>query len=130
MSTTQYMRYLKISLVATGATLIFGIPLLTAYRPAGWAWTPKQMEYEQMIMGVYAKPGVFLILAAKNPLEHRSLIWFTVWSSVVHAAIMNYQALVDETERRHLLGDVPALYLIALVLGYLMYKVSRDSATS
>ena len=30
------------------------------------------------------------------------------------------QAIVDETDRINLLGDVPALFLVAIVLGYLM----------
>jgi hypothetical protein len=41
-----------------------------------------------MILGVYATLGVFLLIASRNPLRHRSLIWFTVWSSLVHAGIM------------------------------------------
>jgi hypothetical protein len=35
------------------------------------------------IIGVYATPGVFLRLAARDRRAHGSLIWFTVWSSVV-----------------------------------------------
>lgn len=88
--------------------------------PSGFGWTPRQPEYEQMILGIYATLGVFLILAAKNPLEHASLIWFTVFSSAVHALIMLVQALVDETERMNLVGDIPALFLVAIVLAYLM----------
>jgi hypothetical protein len=34
-----------------------------------------------MILGIYATLGVFLIIASRNPLAHRSLIWFTVWPS-------------------------------------------------
>ena len=30
------------------------------------------------------------------------------------------QAIVDETERANLAGDVPALFLVALILWYLM----------
>jgi hypothetical protein len=37
-----------------------------------------------MMMGIDATLGVFLIMAAKEPMAHKSLIWFTVWSSVVH----------------------------------------------
>jgi hypothetical protein len=61
-----------------------------------------------MIIGIYATLGVFLLIAARNPLAHRSLIWFTVVSSVVHAAIMSLQAVVDPAERGHLWGDVAA----------------------
>jgi hypothetical protein len=77
-----------------------------------------------MIIGIYATLGVFLLLAAKNPKAHRSLIWFTVWSSVVHGGIMAYQAVTDPTEHGHLLGDVQALFLIAIVLAVLMRRPS------
>ena len=40
-------------------------------------------------------------------------------SSVVHAAIMAVQALYDSREHGHLVGDVPALLLVAFVLWFL-----------
>jgi hypothetical protein len=39
---------------------------------------------------------------------------------------MALQAFSDVTERGHLLGDVPALFLIAIVLGVLMQIGSSD----
>ena len=107
-----------------GALLVFGIILLLVYPlmlfgPSGWTWTPGQHEYEQMIIGIYATLGVFLIWASREPEAHLSLIWFTVWSSVVHGGIMAVQAVVDPTEHGHLLGDVPALFLVAIVLAVL-----------
>ena len=103
-----------------GLIFIFGIPLLNRIWPSGWAWTPEQPAYLQMIWGIYATLGVFLLMAAGDPLRHASLIWFTVWSSIVHALIMAGQAMTDAGERGHLLGDVPVLLLIAVVLGVLM----------
>ena len=73
----------------------------------------------QMIAGVYAVLGIFLISASKNPGANRSLISFTVWSSVVHAGIMAVQAMGYPNERGHLVGDVPALLLVAVVLWFL-----------
>ncbi len=123
MTEEDKLKYLKVVLVVFGVIFIFGIYAMMMWIwPSGWGWTPRQPEYEQMIMGVYATLGVFLILAAKNPNEHRSLIWFTVWSSIVHGGIMFVQAIRDETERANLLGDVPALFLVAIVLWYLMPK--------
>jgi hypothetical protein len=87
--------------------------------PSGWTWEPRQSEYEQMMLGIYATLGVFLILASRNPLEHLSLIWFTAWSSLVHGLIMAVQAVVGEGEHANLLGDVLALLLVAVVLGRL-----------
>lgn len=115
------IKYLSYSLYLFGVIFIFGIYIMMNWVfPSGWGWQPRQPEYEQMIVGVYATLGVFLIRAAKDPLANASLIWFTVWSSAVHGAIMLVQAIVDETERMNLLGDVPALFLVAIVLAYLM----------
>jgi hypothetical protein len=81
-----------------------------------------------MIIGVYATLGVFLLVAARNPYAHKSLIWFTVWSSVVHAVIMGVQAFTDTAERGHLVGDVPALVLVAIVLAVLMPRTTTAEA--
>ena len=83
-----------------------------------------------MIIGVYATLGVFLLLASKNPDAHKSLIWFTVWSSLVHGAIMGVQALTDTAERGHLVGDVPALILVAIILAVLMPRTTTKAVSS
>ena len=72
-----------------------------------------------MILGVYATLGVFLLIASRNPLRHLSLIWFTVFSSIVHAGIMTVQALRMPSEHGHLFGDVPALFIVAALLAFL-----------
>src|SRR4029453_3578736 len=110
--------YLQVALVAFGINALLLYPLMLFW-PSGWAWTPGQHEYEQMIVGIYATLGVFLIRASREPEAHLSLIWFTVWSSVVHGGIMAVQALVDPMEHGHLPGDVAALLLVAAVLGSL-----------
>ena len=83
-----------------------------------------------MIVGVYATLGVFLIPAAANPAANRSLIWFAVWSSIVHGAIMGVQSLAGPEHIGHLLGDVPALLLAAIVLGALSWADERATAQS
>jgi len=122
MQQEEKLKYLKVALIVFGIIFIAGLYLLMGIWPSGWNWTPRQPEYEQMFIGVYATLGVFLIRAAKDPLANVSLIWFTIWSSIVHGGIMLVQAIVDETERGHLLGDVPALFLVAFVLWFLMPK--------
>jgi len=111
-------RSLSIALIVFGVAFLLVYPLMIVW-PSGWAWQPSQHEYEQMIVGIYATLGVFLIRAAREPEAHRSLIWFTVWSSVVHGGIMAVQAIVDPAERGHLPGDVAALFLAAAVLAWL-----------
>ena len=39
---------------------------------------------------------------------------------------MAWQAFSDPAERGHLLGDVPAMFLVAIVLGVLMQMGSSD----
>ena len=75
--------------------------------------------------GVYATLGVFLLIASRDPYAHKSIIWFTVWSSVVHGAIMAAQSLSDGAERGHLIGDVPALFLVAIILAALMPRTKQ-----
>ena len=124
------IKYLRVALYVIGGLFIVGVYALMTIWPAGWGWEPRQPEYEQMIIGLYATLGVFLILAAKDPLAHRSLLWFTIWSSIVHGSIMLVQAILDETERANLIGDVPAVFLVALVLWILMPKGSHAEATT
>jgi hypothetical protein len=108
---------LKVVLVIVGLIFLFAVyPLMMYLWPSGWRWQPNQPEYEQMILGVYATLGIFLLLAARNPSEHRSLIVFTAWSSLVHAAIMAVQAFRNASERGHLLGDIPALVIVGVAL--------------
>jgi hypothetical protein len=121
MQTSTQLKSLKIALVALGVILIIGIYPLTILWPSGWAWhTSGPSMYLQMILAIYATLGVFLILAARDPLANRSLIWFAVWSSVVHGAVMAVQALVYPGHRGHLFGDVPVLLLAAALIAFLM----------
>jgi hypothetical protein len=79
----------------------------------------KQDPALAMMMSLYATLGVFLLLAARNPSEHRSLIAFAAWSSFAHAALMAVQAYLNFIARRELFGVatfvVIGAALIALV---------------
>lgn len=114
------LRYLRIALVAVGLIFTLGIYPLTILWPDGWTWHTGHSDYIWMIIGVYATLGIFLILAARNPQEHASLIWFTIWSSVVHAVVMAAEAVMQPMHVGHLLGDVPALLIVAVLLAVLM----------
>ena len=110
-------RALKIVLVLVGLIFLFGVyPLMMFLWSSGWRWQPNQPEYEQMILGVYATLGIFLLLASRNPSDNRSLIAFTAWSSLVHAGIMTVQALQHPSEHGHLFGDIPALVIVGVAL--------------
>ena len=123
---------LRIMLVVFGVAFLLIYPLSIVW-PSGWAWhqgAPFSNDYYMMIVGVYAVLGVFLILAARDPLSNRSLIWFTVVSSAVHGAIMGAQSfgMTDGMSHMgHLMGDVPALFAIAVILGGLLWSAERSA---
>ena len=122
------LKYLRMALTVFGAIFVVGIFLMMRWVfPSGWSWMPRQPEYELMILGIYVTLGIFLLRAAKDPLSHLSLISFTIWSSMVHGGIMFFQAIVDESERANLLGDVPALFLVAFVLWLLMPRKAQTN---
>jgi hypothetical protein len=115
-------RPLRAVLLVVGIVFIVGVWPLMMYWPAGWQWQPNQPEYEQMILGVYATLGVFMVLASRKPAEHRSLILFAAWSSIVHAGIMAVQVLRDSSETGHWLGDIPVLAAVGVILLALTLK--------
>jgi len=100
-------RTLKIALVLVGLLFSAAVyPLMMMV---------KQDPALAMMMSLYATLGVFLLLAARNPSEHRSLIAFTAWSSFAHAALMAVQAFLNWIPRRELVG-VLVFILIGVVL--------------
>jgi hypothetical protein len=115
-------KLLQLALAVFGVIMLLLYPLALVW-PSGWAWhhgSPHDSVYFTMIVGIYATLGVFLLNAARNPATHLSLIWFAVWSSAVHAAIMAVQSFTGEHQLGHLWGDVPALLLVAVVLSALV----------
>jgi hypothetical protein len=129
MDVAARLKLLRVALVVVGLIFIVGIYPLTMVWPAGWAWHHGgPSPYLQMIIGLYATLGVFLLRAARDPPANRSLIWFTVWSSVVHGAVMAVQSFAYADQAGHLAGDVPALFIIAAVLAFLMPR--RAAAVS
>jgi hypothetical protein len=68
-----------------------------------------------MMLSLYVTLGIFLLLAARNPSAHRSLIAFTAWSSFAHAGVMGTQAYRKLIERQELIG-VAVLVIIGVAL--------------
>ena len=100
-------RALKVVLVVVGLLFRAGVyPLIMMV---------KQGPALAMMMSLYATLGVFLLLAPRNPPEHRSLIAFAAWSSFAHAALMAVQAFLNLIPRRELVG-VAFFLVIGVVL--------------
>ena len=116
MASTDEKKALRLALIVVGLTFIFGLYPLTVLWPDGFMWEPRQQEYEHMILITFAVLGIFLLRAARQPSENRSLIAFAGWSSLAHGLLMMVQALRDPTEQANLFGDVPALVIVGIVL--------------
>src|SRR5256885_7195682 len=105
--TSKRERALQVVLVVWGVlTVVANIyPLVTSFlaglRPTAATAAP-------MFWTMYATLGVFLVLAARNPSAHCSLIAFTVWSSVAHAAGMVAMAVQHPPQTGGLLVGVAA----------------------
>ena len=103
MSATGKAAFLKSALLVFGLIFVIGLPVMMHLWPAGWTWEPRQPEYEQMMMGIYGR-----------------------FYTPVGFMIMLVQALRDSAERANLLGDVPALFVVAAVLWILMPATQRN----
>jgi tryptophan-rich sensory protein len=78
---------LKVVLALVGllfSTLVYPMTMFLRQEPA-----------LAMMLSLYVTLGIFLLLAARKPLEHRSLIAFTAWSSFAHAGTMAVQAYLN-----------------------------------
>jgi hypothetical protein len=105
-------RALKIVLVLVG--LLFSASI---YPVTVNLWHMKQSDYgDDMMLSLYFALGIFLLIAARNPSAHRSLIAFAAWSSFAHAAVMAVLAFHIASERRSLLIAVAVLCIIGLIL--------------
>jgi hypothetical protein len=125
-------RLLSAALIIIGIAFCLIFPLSIVW-PSGWAWhqgSPVSNDYFMMIVGVYVTLGLFLIRAAKNPSANASLIWFTVWSSVIHALVMAAESLRSPMQHGHLVGDVPVLLAAAIVLGGVMARTHAKAAAA
>ncbi len=90
-------RTLKIVLVLVGllfTAMVYPLVLFVKQEPA-----------LAMMMSLYVTLGIFLLLAARNPSANGSLIAFTAWSSLAHAALMAMQAFLNLIARGELIGS-------------------------
>jgi hypothetical protein len=79
----------------------------------------KQEPALAMMLSLYVTLGLFLLVAARNPGENRSLIAFTAWSSLAHAALMSTQAMRNIVARGELIGSA-----VLIVIGVALIALS------
>ena len=112
---------LRATLLATAAFLVLLLPFMFDLWPGGFRWSNPHGNpaYERMIIAIYFSLGICLIAAANDPERHVMLINFTILSSLIHGAVMSYDAFVQEHEMTHLVGDIPIIFALAGILIWL-----------
>jgi hypothetical protein len=105
-------RALKIVLVVVG--LFFSAAI---YPASGGLHNPVNSDTgDTMQMAIYGTLGIFLLIAARNPAAHRSLIAFAAWSSFAHAAVMGTLGFEMPEVRTGFLIASGILVVIGIVL--------------
>src|SRR5580698_9002474 len=61
-------------------------------RHSSWLLVQKN-ECDPMFLSFFIPVGVFLLIAAKKPSEHRSMIALAAWWNISHSAVMAIQTV-------------------------------------
>lgn len=111
-------RTLKVVLVLVGLLFVAGVIPLTMFfsrEPA-----------VPMIMSIYVTLGIFLLLAARNPAENRSLIAFAGWANLAHAGLMAVQEYRNVIQRQELVGVVVFAIVGVLLIALAPQKQAQE----
>jgi hypothetical protein len=105
-------RALKVVLVLVGLLFTLGVyPLIGSLRhPAD------SDSGDTMMLSLYVTLGVFLLIAARNPSAHRSVIAFAAWSSFAHAVAMSILGLEIPSQKVGFLAGSAVLVVIGVAL--------------
>jgi len=86
-------RLTRIVLVIVGLlNLAIIYPLYMDLRNSSWLLEQKN-EVEPMFLSFFIPVGVFLLVAARRPSEHRSMIALTAWWQISHGVVMAIQSV-------------------------------------
>lgn len=123
-------RALQIFLIVLGILFIALIyPLYTDLWHAKWL-VEMHNETEPMFLSFFITLGPFLLLAARNPPAHRTLILFTAWWNLSHAAVMTVETVQSWNRGVHRdFTDVVIVAVIGLILLVLLPERLDGSAT-
>jgi hypothetical protein len=116
-------RALKVVLVLVGLLFVAGtLPMVIMVSNVLQPHDPNAMPNvlktanEAMILSVYVTLGIFLLLAARDPSAHRSVIAFAAWSSFAHAAVMAVMSIEVPVARAEWLITALVLSIMGALL--------------
>ena len=88
-------------------------PLYTDLWHSKWLIEMHNEECEPMFLTFFVTLGVFLLLAARKPLQYRLVIAFAAWHSLAHSATMLIQTV--ETYRHGIPRDYTDVILFGII---------------
>jgi hypothetical protein len=98
-------------------------------RHSSWLLAQKN-ECDPMFLSFFIPVGVFLLMAARRPSEHRSMIALAAWWNIAHAAVMAIQTVQARIHGVHRnFTDVVLFTLIGVVLLALL-PAKREAVAS
>jgi hypothetical protein len=87
-------------------------------------------ECEPMFLSFFIPVGVFLLMAARRPSEHRSMIALAAWWNIAHGSVMAIQTVEARIHGVHRdFSDVVVFILIGSVLLALL-PAKREAVAS
>jgi len=103
--------------------------LYTDLRHSSWLLEQKN-EVEPMFLSFFIPVGVFLLLAARRPSEHRSMIALAAWWNISHGVVMAIQTVEARIHGVHRgFADVVVTIVIGTVLLALL-PAKREAVAS
>ena len=123
-------RLTQIVLVIVGLLNLSVIYFLYAdLRHSSWLLEQKN-ECEPMFLSFFIPVGVFLLLAAKRPSEHRSVIALAAWWNISHGVVMAIQTVEARIQgvHRNFIDVVVTIVIGSVLLALLPAK--REAVAS
>lgn len=105
-------------------------PLYTDLHASKWLIEMHDEECEPMFLAFFVALGIFLLLAARKPIQYRLVIAFAAWHSLAHSATMTIQTVEAYSHGVHRdFTDVIVAAVIGIVL-LVLVPPKESAATS
>ena len=120
-------RLLQIVLVIVGLVNLGLIYFLyTDLRHSSWLLVQKN-ECDPMFLSFFIPVGVFLLMAARRPSEHRSMIALAAWWNISHATVMAIQTVEAWIHGVHRNFADVILFLVIGVILLVLLPAKREA---
>lgn len=89
----------------------------------------KKNEIEPMFLSFFIPVGVFLLMAARRPSEHRSMIALAAWWHISHGTVMAIQTVEAWNHGVHRNFADVILFLVIGVILLVLLPAKREAVT-